>query len=233
MERLIRGILEFRARELPRLRARFRELAEGQTPDTLFITCSDSRVVPDLIVSTDPGELFVSRTVGNLVPPGNKQGLSVGDVSEIACIEYALMALEVEHLVVCGHSRCGAMKAVLDQKPVVGAPNLTAWLEIARSSPARLACSPFIDPKLPEVDRLSQANVIEQLCHTMTYEAVKDRVTAGKLHLHGWWFDVATGDVYVLDQKRGGFVLLDEAEGERVLSGEEEIAPTSLVPMRP
>ena len=92
---------------------RFRDLAQGQAPDVLFVTCSDSRIVPDLLASTDPGDLFVMRNVGNLVPPATVEGASTGDLSEASAIEYAVLVLKVRNVVVCGHSQCGAMKAAL------------------------------------------------------------------------------------------------------------------------
>src|SRR5215510_15840246 len=108
---------------LPKYAQRFQELALDQAPDTLFITCSDSRVVPDLLVSTHPGDLFTMRNVGNLIPPATADGLSVGDLSEASAIEYAVLVLKVGNIVVCGHSECGAMKAVLSRSPKLEAPN--------------------------------------------------------------------------------------------------------------
>ena len=109
MRKLISGIVEFRELQLPKYVERFRGLALTQSPDALFVTCSDSRVVPDLLVSTHPGELFTMRNVGNLVPPATAEGISVGDVSEASAIEYAVLVLKVANIVVCGHSECGAM----------------------------------------------------------------------------------------------------------------------------
>jgi carbonic anhydrase len=100
------------------------ELAEDQAPDALLITCSDSRLLPDVLVTVDPGELFVMRNVGNLVPPATVEGASTGDLSEASAIEYSVLALNVRHLIVCGHSQCGAMKAALARKPMPETPNL-------------------------------------------------------------------------------------------------------------
>ena len=116
MRKLIYGIVEFRERELPRYAERFRDLAFAHSPDTLMITCSDSRVVPDMLASTHPGDLFTMRNVGNLIPPATAEGISIGDVSEASAIEYAVLVLKVGNIVVCGHSECGAMKAVLARK---------------------------------------------------------------------------------------------------------------------
>jgi carbonic anhydrase len=123
MTKLIRGIVDFRERRLPEYAERFRELAQGQTPDALLITCSDSRIVPELLASTDPGDLFVLRNVGNLVPPATAAGDSTGDLSEASAIEYSILGLSVRHVVVCGHSECGAMKAALAGKPMPDMPN--------------------------------------------------------------------------------------------------------------
>ena len=139
MRKLIWGIVEFREQQLPRYAEHFRELADGQSPNTLFITCADSRVAPNLLVSTDPGELFTMRNVGNLVPPATADGLSTGDLSEASAIEYAVKVLKVANIVVCGHSGCGAMKAVLAPGPLDDTPNLTAWLHHARPAAIRLA----------------------------------------------------------------------------------------------
>src|SRR5215471_10660567 len=113
MQKLIAGIVDFRERNLPKYAQRFQELAFGQAPDALFVTCSDSRVVPDLLASTHPGDLFTMRNVGNLVPPATAEGVSTGDLSEASAVEYSVLVLKVSHIVVCGHSECGAMKAVI------------------------------------------------------------------------------------------------------------------------
>jgi carbonic anhydrase len=138
MRELIAGIAEFREKLLPRYAERFRALALGQSPDTLMITCSDSRVVPDLLASTHPGDLFTMRNVGNLVPPADAEGISTSDVSEASAIEYAVLVLGVRNIVVCGHSSCGAMKAALAQKVQADTPNLAKWLHHASAACSRL-----------------------------------------------------------------------------------------------
>src|SRR5215469_1714468 len=128
MRKLIMGIVEFREKMLPQYAQQFSKLALAQTPDALFITCSDSRVVPDLLASTHPGDLFTMRNVGNLIPPANAEGVSTGDLSEASAIEYAVLVLKVANIVVCGHSECGAMKAVIANSTPPEAPNLAKWL---------------------------------------------------------------------------------------------------------
>ena len=210
------GIVDFRERLLPHYAARFQDLADGQSPDALFITCADSRVVPNLLVSTDPGELFTMRNVGNLVPPATAEGLSTGDLSEASAIEYAVSILKVANIVVCGHSACGAMKAVLAPTALDDAPNLGKWLHHAGTAAFRLKHEGPLDATLKEHDQLSQLNVLVQLEHLMTYPVVREQVDKGALLLGGWWFDIATGDMYAYDREIRAFALIDRALAERL-----------------
>lgn len=217
MDKLIRGILHFRRHELPARREVFAKLAHGQEPDTLFIACCDSRVVPNLFSTTEPGDLFAVRTIGNLMPPAGDGGEGMGDVSEGAALEYSLQMLHVSNIIVCGHSLCGAMDAMLAGKKLAGMPNLEQWLELGKPSLERFERATHIDPHLPAIDRLSQVNVLQQLDHLRTYRFVREREESGEVHLHGWWFDVATGETHIYDEERGGFVLLDDEEAARIL----------------
>jgi carbonic anhydrase len=230
MEKLIQGILHFRKHELPNRRAMFSRLAQGQAPDTFFLTCADSRVVPNLLSSSEPGDLFTVRTVGNLIAPASDDGTAIGDVSEAAAVEYALVALGVKHLVICGHSRCGAMDAVLSNAVPSGAPNLVEWLKLGTPSLDRVERAAFVARDLSPSDRLSQVNVLQQLDHLRSYRLVGQREDAGEIRLHGWWFDVATGETHIYDEERGGFVLLDDEEGERLLGGRIARPHLTLVP---
>jgi carbonic anhydrase len=217
MRKLIWGIVEFREHALPQYAEHFRELAGDQSPDTLFITCADSRVVPNLLVSTDPGELFTMRNVGNLVPPASADGLSTGDLSEASAIEYAVTLLKGANIVICGHSRCGAMKAVLAPGPLDDTPNLTAWLHHAQPAATRLAQDVAPGCRLTPYDRLSQLNVLVQLEHLMTYPDVRTAVGRGALQLSGWWFDIAGGDMYVYQPDARTFALIDRDLAERLV----------------
>lgn len=228
MEKLIRGLLSFRQNELPKLRDKFAELAKGQNPTTLFMACADSRVVPNLLVgvANEPGQLFTIRTVGNLISPNAGDGRGKGDVSEAGAVEYALLVLGVKDIVICGHSKCGAMAALCNgtrNGSLAQAPNLIEWLEHGAESLRRVGHVNFIDKNLPKEEQLSQVNVLQQLDHLRTYPFVAEREARGEVTLHGWWFDVATGDTHVYDSERGGFVLLDEAEAQRIL---EHIVPS-------
>jgi carbonic anhydrase len=217
MKKLIQGLLDFQRHVLPSYRETFARLALGQSPDCLFISCSDSRVVPNLFASTNPGDLFVMRNVGNLMPPSDPVGRSIGDESEAAALEFAISHLHVKDIIVCGHSECGAMKAILAGGVVEGAPNLTAWLRHGKSALERLEMEPTIGAGLKRHDRLSQLNVLTQLENTLTYPVVRRAVEAGELRLHGWWFDIREARVYAYEESRRQFVAIDETEGERLL----------------
>lgn len=218
MIKLLRGIVDFRDRLLPEYAAKFRALAHRQTPDSLFITCSDSRVVPDLLVSTDPGDLFVIRNVGNLIPPATVEGTSTGDLSEAGALEFAVNVLHVSSIVVCGHSECGAMKAALAKKPMPETPNLVKWLHHATSATFRLEQEGPLDARFSPHDQLSQLNVLVQLEHLMTYPLVRERVAAGDLLLSGWWFQIATGDMFAYERDSRSFVVIDNKEAERLIA---------------
>lgn len=211
------GIVEFREQLLPQYAKRFRDLADGQSPDALFIACADSRVDPNLLVSTEPGDLFTMRNVGNLVPPSTVDGLSTGDLSEASAIEYAVSVLRVANIIVCGHSGCGAMKAVLAPGMVDDAPNLARWLHHAGTAAFRLDHEGALDRSLPRHDQLSQLNVLVQLEHLMSYPVVREQVAARKLKLSAWWFDVATGDMYAYQVETRSFALIDRTLVQRLM----------------
>lgn len=211
MKKFIRGIVDFRKNVRPSFKATFAKLALGQRPDTLFIACSDSRVVPNLFASTDPGDLFVVRNVGNLIPPCDKNGISTGDVSEAAAIEFALLNLPVSEVIVCGHSECGAMTAIVKGQEVKDAPNLNSWLRHGKSSLEKFKAGSPIGSQLEAHNQLSQLNVLEQIEHLRTYPVVAERENNGTIRLHGWWFDIKEADVYEYDKEEGRFNLIDEA----------------------
>lgn len=218
MKKLVKGLVEFRRNIRPNYLETFAKLALGQSPDTLFIACSDSRVVPNLFASTDPGDLFVVRNVGNIVPPCHCHGtgLSGGDKSEAAAIEFAVHELKVSNIIVCGHSECGAMRALLD-KPNEQMPNLTEWLLDGKMILDLLNHDDSFSPELAKHNRLSQLNVLQQLEHLKTYPLVQQRLQEGKLKLHGWWFELSQAEVYAYEDEIRKFVLIDDVEAEKIL----------------
>ncbi len=227
MKKLIKGLLDFQRHGFPAYRETFAKLAHGQSPDTLFISCSDSRVVPNLFASTHPGDLFVARNVGNMVPPSDSEGVSIGDTSEASALEYALLVLQVPDIIVCGHSGCGAMGAIHSGQGPSGAKNLTRWLELGRPTMARFEAGELPSDTLKAADRLSQLNVLQQLHNLMTYPLVRERVERGALRLHGWWFDIAAARVHAYRQDIQRFVPIDEEEGNRLINELNTPAPAT------
>jgi carbonic anhydrase len=218
MKKLLRGIVEFREKLRPDYRETFARLATEQKPDTLFVACSDSRVVPNLFASTEPGDLFVIRNVGNLIAPCGEDGLSTHDESEGAAIEFSLLALPVTDVVICGHSACGAMQALLGGDTPAGAVNLRSWLQHGRRSLDALATQAPMDASLGRADQLSQQNVLEQLANLHSYPVVRQRLAEKTLRVHGWWFDIRRAEVHAYAPRVRRFVPLDETEARRIIA---------------
>lgn len=182
VDRLIPGIARFAQEVMPHHAERFAELASGQSPHTLFITCADSRIDPSLITQTDPGELFVIRNAGNIVPALDADGSS-GD-GTAASIEFAVAVLAVQHIVVCGHSGCGAMAGLIDPASLDTLPSVARW--VAQSG---------ADPEGHDMDSLIRQNVLQQLEDVAAYPAVRKALDQGAVSLHGWVYDIGTGVV--------------------------------------
>ncbi|MFH9610581.1 carbonic anhydrase [Streptomyces sp. NPDC017448] len=171
----------------------FERLADGQTPEALFVTCSDSRVVPSLITGARPGQLFELRTAGNIVPPYPTEDRPTG---EAATIEYALRMLQVRDIIVCGHSHCGAVGAILRGDDLSAMPAVRHWL--AHSSEG---CTP--PAGAGDLPGAVQAHVLAQLDTLRGYPAVRERIADGSLGLHAWYYEVHTGSVSVHRPERG------------------------------
>jgi carbonic anhydrase len=204
MHRLIRGIRRFRDNVFPERRAQFEELANGQQPLALFITCSDSRIIPHMLTQTEPGELFVLRNAGNLVPPG-----TAAISGEAATIEYAIQVLKVQDVIVCGHSHCGAIKGLLEPHLIEGLPAVEKWLRLAERARQEIEnqrLMPDGDDDL--LTTAVKANVMVQLDHLRTYAAVMEAENRGDLRLHGCFYRFETGDVTVLDEPERRFVAI-------------------------
>ncbi|MFZ4773457.1 MAG: carbonic anhydrase, partial [Chlamydiia bacterium] len=188
MDKLVRGILEFRENHLKDYRTKFSHLAMGQAPDSLFITCSDSRVVPNLFTTTHPGHLFVVRNAGNIIPPYEIFS------SERASIEFAIDQLPIENIIVCGHSNCGAMQARFLKKPDELSSSMQYWLAFSKE-PKDCNC----------LEKLIKENVLLQMEHLMTYPMIREKVKKGLLKIWGWYFDVGTGDLYAWEERENNF----------------------------
>jgi carbonic anhydrase len=202
MRQLLHGVRVFQNRVFPAFRARFEKLATGQKPSTLFITCSDSRIVPHLLTQTEPGELFVLRNAGNIVSP--QMSAYSG---EAATIEFAVKVLGVEQIVVCGHSDCGAMKGVLNPESVSELPAVRRWLKHTERSLHEVVEQGLVtrlddDPLTATV----QANVVLQLRNLRTYPAIAEAESRGELALDGWFYRFEKGEVFAFDETSREFV---------------------------
>lgn len=176
---------------------------DGQSPKALMISCADSRVVPEYIVQAAPGDLFVCRNAGNIVPPFSQAN---GGVS--STVEYAVMVLGVRDIIVCGHSDCGAMKALCSPGSLDGMPNVAAWL---RHSHAAQKVAEDAYPHVSGADRvrvLALENVVGQLAHLRTHPSVASAIARGEMALHGWYVDIRAGEVLALDGETGRFLPL-------------------------
>jgi carbonic anhydrase len=203
VKKLMEGYERFRREIFPARRAEFHLLAEGQQPDVLFITCSDSRVVPDLILGTGPGDLFITRNAGNVVP------VESHDVDGVtATIEYAVEVLGVRHAILCGHSDCGALKAALDHKSLENLPLARRWLEHVEEAFAYRQPENAADGEAAGLAALIRGNVVAQLENLKAQPSVAREMAAGKLEVHGWYYDILTGRIERWDEGEGRFVAL-------------------------
>jgi carbonic anhydrase len=205
MQRLIQGIHQFQHEGFGRLQSLFEELARGQHPETLFITCSDSRIDPNLLTRSSPGDLFILRNAGNIVPP---HGAVKG--GEAATIEFAVAALGVKDIIVCGHSHCGAMKGLIQPEALNDLPAVADWLihaettrRIMRENYSHLEGTALLTATIEE-------NVLVQLEHVRTLPSVAARLKRGELRLHGWVYKIETGEVFAFDVESGQFVPVAE-----------------------
>ncbi len=203
MQKLIEGIHQFHTKDFRPLQGLFEQLAKGQNPETLFITCSDSRIDPNLLTRSQPGDLFILRNAGNIVPP---HGAANG--GEAATIEFAVSGLNVKDIIICGHSHCGAMQGLLKPEMVAPLPAVASWLSHAETT-RRIVQDNY---RHLDGDRLITAtveeNVLVQLENLRTLPSVASRLVRGDLHLHGWVYKIETGEVFAYDTTTGQFVPL-------------------------
>ena len=208
LEHLKDGIRKFRKEIYPEQEEQYkRVMSEPQRPHALIITCADSRIHPDTLTQAEPGEIFVTRNIGNLIPA---YGEMLGGVS--AVLEFAVAGLKVRHIVVCGHTDCGAMKALLDPESVESMPTVKVWL---RNAAAALSVAKAIQDTTGEQDLLrilTEQNVLLQVQHVRTHPSVAGAIARGELTVSGWVYDIAHGDVRICE---------DAADSFRPLSAEK------------
>jgi len=203
MQKLIEGHRKFLAEVFPAKKSRFRLLAEGQSPQWLFITCADSRVLPDLILGTEPGDLFIARSIGNVVP------VTSHDVDGVtATIEYAVEVLKVPHIIVCGHSDCGALKAAIDRKRLESLPKARRWLDHVGAAFAHKQPLNPADGESAELAALIRGNVVAQLGNLRAQPAVEQALAEHRLTVHGWYYDILTGRIEEYDEAAEKFANL-------------------------
>ena len=198
IEKFLGGISRFQKHVYPEHQDLFEELALGQRPTALFITCADSRIDPCLLTQTKPGELFICRVIGNIVPPYPEV---VGGVS--ATVEYAVGVLRVPVVIVCGHTDCGVMKGALNPEALEAYPSVTAWLRYARVEHRDK------NPNADRLLRLTEGNVVSQLENLRSHPTVAARLEGGDLALHGWVYDIGAGSVTAYDEESREFLPLE------------------------
>lgn len=209
MTRILQGVLEFQRSVFDQRKSLFEELGKGQKPLALFITCADSRISPDMLTQTLPGELFILRNAGNIVP---QYGVVGG--GEDATIEYAVKHLRVRDIILCGHAKCGAMQGLLQPEALQPLPAVARWIAHASEALAK------VTDGSPE-DRLQQAiefNVLQQLEHLRTHPAVAAALETRTLRLSGWVYDFERGQVTVYDALKGKFLPLAESVRQKMLT---------------
>lgn len=209
MPRFARGVLKFQNEVFPNKKALFESLSLGQSPEALFITCSDSRIETGMMTQTDPGELFICRNAGNIVPPHTNQ---TGGMT--ASIEFASAVLKVPHIVVCGHTECGAMKGAMDlhndSSSLDALPHVREWLGFSRAAVDIVDALGSGKSDTDKMRMLLEQNVVLQLQHLRTHPTVALRMAQGDLELHGWVYDIVTGAVDAFDDEKRRFVSIKE-----------------------
>jgi carbonic anhydrase len=211
MVRFAAGVVRFQRDVFPQKKALFEKLSRGQSPEALFITCSDARIETAMITQTDPGELFICRNAGNIVPPYDKH---TGAMT--ASIEFAVAALNVPHIVICGHTECGAMHGIMDPSSVAALPHVGEWLGHSKAAADYVNARGAALDAAARMQMLLERNVILQLAHLKSHPAVNARLEKGGLKLHGWVYDIKTGQVSAYDPAQGKFIPVAERYAEDV-----------------
>ncbi|MEE4192886.1 MAG: carbonic anhydrase [Halieaceae bacterium] len=210
MPKFAEGVIKFQNSVYPEKKELFEKLSKGQSPEALFITCSDSRIETAMITQTDPGELFICRNAGNIVPPHTTH---TGGMT--ASIEFAVAALNVPHIVICGHTECGAMKGAMNPEGLDALPHVKEWLNYSR---AAVSIVEHMGGGLSDEEKMKmllEQNVVLQLQHLKTHPAVAARLALGNLQLHGWVYDIKTGGVNAYDEDSKSFVAVDSHYAEQ------------------
>lgn len=206
--KLMLGALQFRNKPFAEMKMLFEQLSqEGQNPETLFITCADSRIIPSLITQAPPGDLFVLRNIGNIIPPF--PSLS----SEAGGLEYALTAFKIKDIIICGHSQCGAMNGILAADLEGRVPTAAAWLRHSDSALKKMQehhPDQLSEPSA-RLSALTKENILLQIEHLKTYPQVREQLARNELTIHGWLYELESGKIFIYEQKLNEFICLDDA----------------------
>lgn len=205
MNKIAAGVVRFQQEAYEERRGLFEKLADGQSPEALFITCSDSRIDPNLLTQTDPGELFICRNAGNIVPPHTNH---TGAMT--ASIEFAVGALKVPHIIICGHSGCGAMKGAMNPEGLDDFPHIREWLAYARAAVLITKQKGAELDEKEKLDLIIKENVLLQIAHLKTHPYVAARLSSGETEIHGWVYDIRTGEVLAFDENAKDFIPVAE-----------------------
>ena len=205
MPKFAAGVVKFQEQVYPEKKELFEQLSKGQAPEALFITCSDSRIETAMITQTDPGELFICRNAGNIVPPHTNH---TGGMT--ASIEFAVSALKVPHIVVCGHTECGAMKGAMNPEGLETLPHVKEWLGYSKAAVDVVDELSKNASDEERMDQLLKQNVILQIQHLKTHPSVAAGMARGDLKLHGWVYDIKTGGVDAYDEGENKFLSVDK-----------------------
>jgi len=209
LARILKGVSTFETEVYPPQRSRFESLRHGQHPLALFICCADSRVVPSLITQTGPGDLFLEQNPGNLVP---HYGEFVGGVS--AGVEYAMLVLKVPVIIICGHTDCGVMKALLHPEKAQGLPAMQEWMRHASEVQHRVLRDHAAVDEEQRLRLLTQYNVLEQIEHLKSHPSVGSRVLSGEVEIRGWVYNIGDGSIRAADPESGRFELIGGTSSE-------------------
>jgi carbonic anhydrase len=206
MNRLFKGYMNFREEDFQSHRELFKELGRSQRPHTLFIGCSDSRVVPNLITQTHPGELFIIRNVANIVPPYR---ITEEYVATTSAVEYAVQELKVDSIVVCGHSNCGGCAAMnMSEEQLAHMPHVRKWLAVSKEVKGRV--DRLMQGDSPEEREwlTEQVNILVQMRNLLTYPYIRSRYEEGKLNIYGWYYIIETSEIYNFNDEKEIFELI-------------------------
>jgi carbonic anhydrase len=203
LDRIARGVRKFQTEIYPAQREMFERLKRGQEPLALFVTCADSRVNPNLVTQTDPGEIFIERNPGNVIPPYAE---FVGGVT--AGVEYAMRALKVPVIVVCGHTDCGVMKALLCPEQVADMPGVQKWMSHAFEARKQMLREFGDAPEEEQLQRMTEFNVLGQIENLKTHPSVSARLLRGEIEIRGWVYDIGDGSIREADPESGRFEML-------------------------